>query len=122
VIAVDTSALMAILLNEPLADDCDAALKASERTLISAGTLTETLIVAGGRGLGDQMQDLVEGLRFEIVPVDGEAARRAAAAHARWAGARRPRASISAIASLTTWRNKTAARFSMSVAISRRQT
>jgi ribonuclease VapC len=84
VIAVDTSALMAILLNEPLADDCDAALKASERTLISAGTLTETLIVAGGRGLGGQTQDLVEGLRFEVVPVDGEAAQRTAAAHARW--------------------------------------
>jgi ribonuclease VapC len=84
VIAVDTSALMAILLNEPLADDCDAAVKADERVLISAGTLTEALIVAGGRGLRDQMQDLVYGLGFEVVPVDAAVARSAAAAHARW--------------------------------------
>lgn len=83
-IAVDTSALMAILLNEPLADDCDAAVKADERVLISAGTLTEALIVAGGRGLRDQMQDLVYGLGFEVVPVDAAVARSAAAAHARW--------------------------------------
>jgi ribonuclease VapC len=84
VIAVDTSALMAILLNEPLADDCDAAVKADERVLISAGTLTEALIVAGGRGLRDEMQDLVYGLGFEVVPVDAAVARSAAAAHAGW--------------------------------------
>jgi ribonuclease VapC len=40
--------------------------------------------VAGGRGLLPEMQGLVEGLGFEIVPVDAVAARRAAAAHARW--------------------------------------
>jgi ribonuclease VapC len=84
VIAVDTSALMAVLLNEPLADDCDAALKADERLLISAGTLTEALIVAGRRGLGIEMRDLVDGLNFEVVPVDAASARRAAAARARW--------------------------------------
>lgn len=83
-IAVDTSALMAILLNEPLADDCDAALKADEQVLISAGTLTEALIVAGGRGLRDEMENLVDGLGFEVVPVTAASARRAAAAHARW--------------------------------------
>ncbi len=83
-IAVDTSALLAILLNEPEADDCDAALKSESRVLISAGTLTEALIVAGKRGVGEELEKLVEGLRFEIVPVDGAVARRIAAAHARW--------------------------------------
>jgi ribonuclease VapC len=84
VIAVDTSALLAILLNEPQADDCDAALKSENRVLISAGTLTEALIVAGARGVGEELEKLVENLHFEIVPVDGATARRAAAAHARW--------------------------------------
>jgi ribonuclease VapC len=84
VIAVDTSALLAILLDEPLADDCDAALNAEDRLLISAGTLTEALIVAQARNRGDALEALIAGLGFEIVPVDGATARRVAAAHARW--------------------------------------
>lgn len=83
-IAVDTSALLAILLNEPRADNCDEALKADGRILMSAGTLTEALIVAGGRGVGEELLQLVDRLGFEIVPVDAAVARRAAAAHARW--------------------------------------
>lgn len=83
-IAVDTSALLAILLNEPLADDCDAALKSDGRLLISAGTLTEALIVAQARNRAEDLEALIDGLGFEIVPVDGATARRAAAAHARW--------------------------------------
>ena len=83
-IAVDTSALIAILLSEPLADACDAALKNDERLMISAGTLTEALIVAGGRGVREEMERLVDGLNFEVVPVTRDTARRAAVAHARW--------------------------------------
>jgi ribonuclease VapC len=83
-IAVDTSALLAILLEEPLADDCDAALTSEDRLLISAGTLTEALIVAQARGRGGALEILIEDLGFEVVPVDGATARRAAAAHARW--------------------------------------
>ena len=45
-IAVDTSALMAILRKEVLGEACEAALKTDEPILISAGTLTECLIVA----------------------------------------------------------------------------
>jgi ribonuclease VapC len=84
VIAVDTSALMAILLDEPLADDCDAALNSADRLLISAGTLTEALIVAQARNRGEALEALIAGLGVEIVPVDGASARRAADAHARW--------------------------------------
>lgn len=83
-IAVDTSALMAILLKEPSADDCKAALAAADRSLISAGTLTEALIVAGGRRIRDEMQEFVESAGLEVVPVTDGSARRAAAAHARW--------------------------------------
>lgn len=51
---------------------------------ISAGTLTEALIVAGGRRLGPEMDELLAGLAIEVVPVSAEAARRAADGHARW--------------------------------------
>ncbi|HEX3944862.1 MAG TPA: type II toxin-antitoxin system VapC family toxin [Rhizomicrobium sp.] len=83
-IAVDTSALMAILLNEPVADICDAALRADSHLLISAGTLTEALIVARERNLRVEMQRLVDELGFEIVSVTETTARRIADAHARW--------------------------------------
>ncbi|MGF7146855.1 ribonuclease VapC [Sphingomonas zeicaulis] len=83
-IAVDTSALMAILLNEPDADACAAALQAEDRLLISAGTVMETLIVAGRRNLGSEAAQLIDGLGFEIVSVTPASARRAAAAYGKW--------------------------------------
>ena len=46
-IAVDTSALMAILLGEKDADNCVSVLKTEKTSLvISAGTVAEALIVA----------------------------------------------------------------------------
>lgn len=84
VIAVDTSALMAILLDEPDAEPCIAALTASPRVLISAGTLAESLIVAARRNIGDEMTALLDGFGFEIVPVTPAAARRIADAYSRW--------------------------------------
>jgi ribonuclease VapC len=69
-IAVDTSALMAILLDEPEADDCMVAIEEADRLLISAGTMAEALIVAGRRNLGEEMAELIDGLDFEIVAGD----------------------------------------------------
>jgi ribonuclease VapC len=43
-IAVDTSASMAVVLNEAEADACAAALEAEDDLLISAGTVAEVLI------------------------------------------------------------------------------
>ncbi|HEY1965769.1 MAG TPA: type II toxin-antitoxin system VapC family toxin [Acidobacteriaceae bacterium] len=83
-IAVDTSALMAILLNEPEADACEAALEASTRLIVSAGTVAEALIVAGRRNVGDEMSRLIDGLGFEIISVTPAAARRVYLAYARW--------------------------------------
>ena len=48
-IAVDTSALMAIALEEPMAQACKRALEAEDEILISAGTLAELLIVSARR-------------------------------------------------------------------------
>ncbi|MBI4723598.1 MAG: type II toxin-antitoxin system VapC family toxin [Rhodomicrobium sp.] len=83
-IAVDTSALMAILLSEPEADACASLLEAEPHVLISAGTLAEALIVAGQRNVGDEMAALIRDLAFEIVSVTPAAARRIAAAYGRW--------------------------------------
>ncbi len=83
-IAVDTSALMAILLNEPQADACSAVLEAEERLLISAGTVAEALIVAARRNVGNEMAELIDGLGFEVVSVTPAAARRIAQAYDQW--------------------------------------
>ena len=83
-IAVDTSALMAILLKEESAGACVAALRTNEQIVISAGTVAEALIVAERRGLGAQMAALVDGLGLEIENVTLAAARRVAESYARW--------------------------------------
>ena len=53
-IAVYTSALMAILLDEPEAATCAEAFATNDRIVISAVTVTEVLIVSERRGLGDE--------------------------------------------------------------------
>jgi len=84
VIAVDTSALMAIVLNEPEADAFMAVLAAEDELLISSGTVAEALIVAFRRNVGEEMERLIDGLGFEIVSVTPAAARRVARAYTRW--------------------------------------
>jgi ribonuclease VapC len=83
-IAVDTSALMAILLSEPDAGACAQALAAEPQVLISAGTVAEALIVARRRNLGEEMAALIENLAFTAVSVTPAAAQRIAAAYGRW--------------------------------------
>jgi ribonuclease VapC len=83
-IAVDTSALMAIVLDEPEADACIAALEADDAILISAGTVAEALIVSGRRNVGAEMATIIDGLGFEFVTVTPAAARRIAQAYAQW--------------------------------------
>ena len=82
--AVDTSALMAIVLHEAEADRCKAALEDEPELLISAGTVAEALIVAARRNLVEEVNRLIDGLGFEIVSVTSASARRIAAACARW--------------------------------------
>ncbi|MBI5910887.1 MAG: type II toxin-antitoxin system VapC family toxin [Betaproteobacteria bacterium] len=82
--AVDTSALMAILLDEPEADACDAALQADSNVLISAGTLAEALIVSLRQGVHDEVFDMVDRMAFEVVAVTRADALRAGQAYSRW--------------------------------------
>lgn len=83
-IAVDTSALIAIVLNEPKADACAAALEAEDRLLISAGTVAEALIVAARRNVGEEVAQLIDGLGFEIVNVTPVSARHIVEAYEKW--------------------------------------
>ena len=83
-IAVDTSALMAILLDEPQAPDCIEALASSYPILVSAVTPAEALIVAQGRGTQTRMEALIDGIGLEVVPPGPAAARRVSDACSRW--------------------------------------
>ena len=83
-IAVDTSALMAIILNEPEADACIAVLEAEDPLLISAGTVAEALMVAGRRQVREEMERLIAGLGFEVVSLTSASARRVAQTYGQW--------------------------------------
>ena len=80
-IVIDSSALMAILLDEEQAEACMAAIERAPRVVISAATLSECLIVAARRGMGERMARMIEDLDLEIAPVTSASARRAAAAY-----------------------------------------
>jgi ribonuclease VapC len=84
VIAVDTSALLAILLREPRGAACEAALVSAPRILISAGTLAEAALVAERRHMAAALDALLQRLAMTVVVVDEPEARRTAAAHAEW--------------------------------------
>ena len=88
-IAVDTSALMAIVMAEPEAARCADALEEQSRLIISAVSVVEALIVALRRGVLAEMTRLIDGLDFDVFPVTGDVARRVARAYAQW-GRRRP--------------------------------
>ncbi|MDP1583488.1 MAG: type II toxin-antitoxin system VapC family toxin [Bradyrhizobium sp.] len=83
-IAVDTSALMAIVLDEAEADACIAALETEDNVLISVGTIAEALIVAARRNVSEEIASLIDGLGFNAVAVTPASARRIASAHGRW--------------------------------------
>ena len=83
-IAVDTSALMAIVLDEADASACIAAPEKEDAVLISAGTIAEALIVAARRNVGKEIASLIDGLGFTAVAVTPSSARRIASAYGRW--------------------------------------
>jgi ribonuclease VapC len=84
VIAVDTSALMAIVLGEAEGAACMTVLEAETEALNSVGTVAEALIVAGRRAVGEETTSLLGRLGFEIVSVTPASAQRIAAAYALW--------------------------------------
>ena len=89
-IAVDSSALIAILLDEPTAEACAEALAGDDDLIISAATLTESFIVARARGIAEQLQQLIAGLGVNVVPVAADAPWRIEEIHQRWGKGNHP--------------------------------
>ena len=75
---------MAIVLDEPEAENCGRVFTTGDEILLSAGMLAEALIVADRRGVGGVMRTLVERLGLVIVPLGGPDALRVADAYTRW--------------------------------------
>ena len=72
---------MAVALDETAAASCSDILAEAEDIIISAGTFTETLIVAGQRNVGAAVERLIRGLGCQIVPVTEHDARQVAEAY-----------------------------------------
>ena len=89
-IVVDSSALIAIVLEEPEADECRRALATNETVVMSAATFIEASIVAAGRGVAHRMNWLIELIAPEIAPVTESTATRTIEAHRRWGRGNHP--------------------------------
>lgn len=83
-IVVDTSALLAVVLDEPMAAVCGEALEAHTAVIVSAGSLAEAMIVANARGVAHVLAKLMQRLDLEVVPVTLVTAQRMGDAYARW--------------------------------------
>ena len=83
-IAIDTSALMAILRKEIMGAACEAALKIDQPLLMSAGTLAEALIVARRKGALPGMTVLLDLLELTIVDVTTDVAQACLEAYQTW--------------------------------------
>lgn len=83
-IVVDTSALVEIAIGAARAHDCRRALMEADRLLISAATVTETLIVALGRSAQPQMTAILDRFGMTVVALTEKRARAAATAYSRY--------------------------------------
>ena len=83
-IAVDTSALIAILLDETESARCLAVLDRVDDLCIAAPTVTEAMIVALRRSVSSRLDDLFDRLDAEVVPLTPARARAAGRAYDRY--------------------------------------
>ncbi len=77
---VDTSAILAILFREEDSFRFERAISTAPSPRMSAVTLVEAAMVAearGGFGAGQDLDDLVERVGIQVIPVTGEQARAA---------------------------------------------
>ena len=90
---IDSSALVAILLNEPGASRIEAAIGAGSPRLLSAANLVETSIVAEGRkgeAMAGELDLLLYRVGIEVVAVDTNQAELARIAWRRFGKGRHP--------------------------------
>lgn len=76
---LDTSVVIAVIQRERGWQKHRSLLEEAPRLLMSAGTLQELLVVAHCRGLQEPVEALLLLLDPDVVPVDADLARRAAA-------------------------------------------
>ena len=84
---IDTSALLAILQDEPERRAFNEAIEAADSRLISAATLVETSIVIESRLGAEGLRDLdlfIERAGIQLATVDAEQAQGARRAHTRY--------------------------------------
>jgi ribonuclease VapC len=96
VIAIDSSALIAVLRVDPERERFAAAIAAADAACVSAVSLQETSMVLAGRG-GDaddwqELDEMIRDLRLEIVPHDQTLATIAREAFLRFGKGRHPAA------------------------------
>jgi ribonuclease VapC len=90
---IDTSALIAMLGNEPDAPRFEAAIELDPVRLLSAGTLLETAIVIEaryGEAGGRELDLLIHKARIEVIPFDQEQVELARDAYRRYGKGRHP--------------------------------
>ena len=84
---LDTSALLALLLDEPEAEDFRVAVEEHTTRLVSAATLLETALVIearkGERG-GHELDTLIQKAEVLVIPVDAEHVSEARRAYRRF--------------------------------------
>ncbi len=83
-IVLDTSALMALIVEEAGNSAVAAALGREDERLISAATIAELFVVASRRNVFEEVQLLVGGLNLIGVPLTDALARSAADAYRPW--------------------------------------
>ena len=84
---LDTSALLALLLDEPEAEDFRAAVEDDTTRLVSAATLLETALVIEarkGEPGGRELDNLIQKADVVVVPVDAEHVSEARRAYRRF--------------------------------------
>jgi ribonuclease VapC len=90
---LDTSALLALLLDEPEAEGFRAAVEEDTTRLVSAATLLETALVIEarkGEPGGRELDSLIHKADVVVVPVDGEHVSEARKAYRRFGKGHHP--------------------------------
>ena len=90
---IDTSALLAILLDEPERRRYNELIEASRKRLLSAASLVETgmvLEVRSGEAAGRELDIFLHRAKFEVIPLDADQAEIARAAFRHYGKGRHP--------------------------------
>jgi ribonuclease VapC len=97
ILILDTSALVAILAEEPEADAFAEAIRNADQPMISALTVLEfRIVMLGRRGPGglEDARDLITAIGAEIIPSDNHMLERATSAYARYGKGIHPQARL----------------------------